>query len=60
MSVSCLYNKQGCVRFKIFVFVVLVKSLSLIYIISCCDDSIVTSNVNKPYAPSKRSHAILV
>ena len=58
MSVSCLYNKQGCVRFKNSVSVALEKSLFLIYIIRCCDDSIVNSNVNKPNAAFKRSHAI--
>ena len=59
ISVSCLYNKQSCVRFtKIFVSVALVKSLSLIYIIGHCDDRIVNSNVNKPNAAYKRLHAI--
>ena len=58
MSVSCLYSKQGCVRFKNSVSVALEKSLFLIYIMWCCDDSIVNSNVNKPNAAFKRSHAI--
>ena len=60
MSVSCLYNKQGCVPFKNSVSVALEKSLFLIYVIQCCDDGIVNSNVNKPNVASKRSHAISV
>ena len=53
MSVSYLYSKQGCVRFTNSVSVALEKSLFLIYIIRCCDDSIVNSNVNKPNAAFK-------
>ena len=50
----CIYNKQGHVRIKDFVSVAWVKPSSLIYIIGCCDDSIVNNNVNKPNAANLR------
>ena len=60
MSVSCLYNKQGCVHIKILLSVAWVKPFSLIYILWCWDDNIVNSKVNKSNATSKRSHTISV
>ena len=67
MSVSCLYNMQSCVRIKILVSVAKVKryTWSLIYIMWCCNNSIVDSNVKKPYVAnlcyiqrSRQSNAI--
>ena len=60
MSVSCLYNKKGCARIKIFLSVAWVKPLSLIYIIRSWDDNILKSNVNKHNTASKRLHAISI
>ena len=37
-----------------------VKPLSLIYILRCCDDSIVNNNANKSNAASKRSQAFSI